>query len=199
VGDAEHHGRRSPRSNVVSVRLTDQECAQIDEIGRSRSTVIRGCVVAVLAELARQQSGPLPEFDTTEADFDAMLAAADSARLVTDFYEGDEPIEKIRAIIDDVARDRFVTAPPDLRIVVHRENGRWWAEIDGRSDYAAWDVTFDGLCGRLAEGLHLFGLNRERTSIIILDDVASATAIYPSYEPATTAIPKVFVFRERAS
>lgn len=187
------------RGNVVSVRLTDEECARIDEIGRSRSAVIRGCVVAILTELQRQQaslSSEFAEFDTGEADFDAMLAASDPARLVTDFYEDDEPIEKIRAIIDDVIQERFVTAPPDLRIVMHRENGRWWAEVGGRSEYTAWDVTFDGLCERLAEGLHLLGLNRERSSITILECPSGVDISAPT---PSLVDRRVFVYRERVS
>lgn len=66
-----------------------------------------------------------------------------------------------------------MTEPPDLKITIHRENGLWWAEINRRPDYAASDTTFDGLCERLAEGLHLLGLNRERTAVFVSGDFIS--------------------------
>lgn len=117
---------------------------------------------------------------------------------MTDFYEDAEPIEPIEPIEEIRSRPPdFVTIPPDLRITIfHRENGRWWTEIDDRSEYVAWDVTFDGLCELVAEGLHLLGLNRERSSITILEcpsgvDISAAT---PSLVDR-----RVFMFRERAS
>lgn len=64
----------------------------------------------------------------------------------------------------------------NIAIIIRREEGCWWAEIVGHGEYVAGDPTFDGLCERLAEGLHLLGLNRERTAISLVGNAQPASA-----------------------
>jgi hypothetical protein len=83
-------------------------------------------------------------------------------------------------------------AQQPLTIIIHREGDRWWAEIIGHPEYVAGDSTFDGLCERLAEGLHLLGLTRERTVI--------TTGDFPGMGvTASTHGQRTLVIRERAS
>jgi mobilization protein NikA len=90
-----------------------------------------------------------------------------------------------RAVVN--APEQEQRAEQDLGIIIHREDGKWWAEIIGESGYAASDPTFDGLCERLAEGLHLLGLSRERTTITITTDV-------PRVVTVTTARPRTLTW-----
>lgn len=122
---------------------------------------------------------------------DTELAWIDALR------RGRSRSDTLRALaVDEAAEASRVDA--NLTIIIHRDNGLWWAEIGGHSEYTAGDATFDGLCERLAEGLHLLGLNRERTAIT-LKDTALTAGMYPNHEYATSANPRVFVFHERAS
>lgn len=96
------------------------------------------------------------------------------------------------AAVNDAERDH--RAERDLTIVVHREGGMWWAEIAGEPGYVATDATFDGLCERLTEGLHLLGLSRER-AVFTVD--WHHTAINGA--AVNTSGQRVVVLREQAS
>jgi Mobilization protein NikA len=94
------------------------------------------------------------------------------------------------AAVDDPEQEQ--RAEQDLVIIIHRETGKWWAEIIGESGYAAADPTFDGLCERLVEGLHLLGLSRERTTITITTEA-------PRVVTVTTAGPRTVTLWGSAS
>jgi hypothetical protein len=154
------------KTDVRSVRFTSEDRELIRTIadGRPIGQVIRACVIAILTELQRQQTSHREE----PAEFDTMMTQSEPARLVLDRQHANNPdtnlLGTIRSLIDDITQDEFTTPPPDLTITTHRENGRWWSEHPPRSWYAGAD-TFDQLTERLAEGLHLLGLNQERPTI----------------------------------
>lgn len=96
-----------------------------------------------------REGGGEGEFDTTDAELDAMLAESELAELVAKPPESGVP-------------DTL-----DLQIVITRRRGQWCARITRDRDFLAYSTgaSFDELCEAVARALCEFGASHERTVI----------------------------------